>query len=123
LRPVGPSWIGRRWQPAEVDDDNCLWLGENLDGAENVSAYALTRIYSLERRSATILLGTDGPARLWLNGTQVHEHLRAGTGRPDQFRVPVVLERGWNTVLVKAVNNADYHVVYLRLAPPRPSQP
>jgi hypothetical protein len=115
---TGPWPKERQWEPAEVDVRNCLDLGEIFDGAEHISAYALMRVYCLEKQRAVIRVGSDDMVRVWLNGRQVHQHLRIREAAPDQDAVPVVLEAGWNTVLVKVVNVEGAHALFLRLTLP-----
>jgi hypothetical protein len=100
------------------DADGYLDLARVFDRAENISAYALTRVYCLEQRQATILLGSDDMLRLWVNGRLVHEYDQPRNAEPDQDSVTVTLEAGWNTVLAKVVNVEGDHGLYLRIAVP-----
>ena len=41
--------------------------------ANDISAYALTYVYSPDERTATLLIGGDDRVRVWLNGRPIHE--------------------------------------------------
>ena len=73
-------------------------------------AYAYTEIYSPKDRDAAIWVGSDHAVWLWVNGDQVVKHGGQGTHRggqrpsaPDQNQGNCHLKKGWNRVLVKAV--------------------
>ena len=84
--------------------------------AEHISAYALMRIYSPVSHPATLWLGSDDQARVWLNGKQIHESRGERAAIPDSDAVPVTLNAGWNTLLVRVTNQVREHALYARLA-------
>jgi hypothetical protein len=61
-----------------------------------------------------MMLGADAFVRVWVNGKLVHENAKAAPLKPDAARVTVPLNQGWNTVLVKVVNEKGGHGLYLR---------
>jgi hypothetical protein len=61
-----------------------------------------------------MLVGSDDGVRIWLDGKQVHEFTRDRKATPDQDRVRVELNKGWNKILVKVVNRQGDHGLYLR---------
>jgi hypothetical protein len=117
---AGPSAPGegtdRPWRATDADAQEFLDLGALFDHAEHISAYALMRVFSSEKRETTILLGSDDGVRLWLNGKLVHENPAQRAAGHDQDAVPVTLEAGWNTLLAKVVNVTGDHALYLRLS-------
>jgi tetratricopeptide (TPR) repeat protein len=54
--------------------------------------------------------------RLWLNGEPIHVYPFSRAPAPDQDRVLARLQRGWNSVLAKVVNDTGQHGLFLRLS-------
>jgi WD40 repeat protein/serine/threonine protein kinase len=104
------------WHVVPRDANGFVDFGVLFGGAEHISAYALTRVYSPERQQVAILLGSDDGVRLWLNGRLVHEHPDPRMAAPDQDAVAATLDAGWNTLLAKVVNETRQHALYLRLS-------
>jgi hypothetical protein len=73
-------------------------------------------VHSPMAQPAQMLLGASGAVRVWLNGEQVHEQATPRPAKPDEDRVPVRLQEGWNTVLVKVTSRDAGHALYLRFA-------
>ena len=63
-----------------------------------------------------MLLGASGTARVWLNGNLVHEVATPRPARPDNDRIKVRLEEGWNVILAKVAAGDKEHGLYLRFA-------
>src|SRR5205823_13306847 len=85
VRSITDAWpTERHWEPVHVNADGYLNLREPFDGARNISAYALMRVYCPEKRPATILLGSSGPLRLWVNGQLEYEYDKSRKARPDE---------------------------------------
>jgi serine/threonine protein kinase/Flp pilus assembly protein TadD len=82
----------------------------------NTSAYALAYAYSPDERTAQLLVAGGGKVRVWLNGRQVYDTTAAPTFAWGGDRVPVVLRKGRNTVLVRSAGPADGHALNVRLA-------
>jgi hypothetical protein len=90
--------------------------------AENAAGYAQTFVYSEADREVTLSLGADDFLRLWLNGRQVFEHPKFLN--PGEGRVDVKLQKGWNALLAKVVNDRIHHRLQLQiLDTPDPSAP
>ena len=82
-------------------------------------AYAYTEIYSPEERDAAIWVGSDHAIWVWVNGRVVLRHGGHGKPRggqrpsaPDQNRGNCYLQKGWNRVLVKAVQRGMARVFF-----------
>ena len=69
-------------------------------------SYLHQEIESPVDQEATILIGHDDGAKLWLNGVKVHEDRRHNSATPAANRVKVKLKKGTNPVLLK-INNGD----------------
>ncbi len=102
-----------KWQPRQVDPKGYLDL-RAVFGRDDISAYALTYVYSPREQKVRMLCGSDDMLRVWINGKLVHEYASSRRARPDEDSVEVSLRTGWNAVLARVVNvNAD-HGLYLR---------
>jgi len=95
---------------------SALDLGRLFDHAEHISAYALTRIYSMEPQEIGLLLGADDQVKVWSNGADVYTRAADSKGIRDDEAVGITLERGWNTLLVKVANNTGAHGLFARLS-------
>jgi len=64
-------------------------------------AYAYTQVYSDAQREVEIVAGSEDGLRVWVAGKQVMEQDGAPAAKGDRNQVKVMLEPGWNPVLVK----------------------
>jgi len=110
VRPMpGTEMDGRTWftyahrpgYPEPYTDLSHLDLGDTY----HKTLYAFTYVESPEVQQGRLKFGSDGPARVWINGELAYEALK-GTGRysiqPGNFE----LQKGMNAVLVKTVGTA-----------------
>jgi hypothetical protein len=107
------------WQPVETGDEYGI-VNVNLsypppappadaqpaegpkEGLKGVIAYAVTEFVSAEDRPAEIRLGSKNAWKIWLNGSPVFEREEYHRGMEiDQYRMPVTLRKGPNTILIK----------------------
>jgi len=116
--PPGASW--RVGHFGLSDPVGCIDLERFFNGPQNAAVYAVTWIDSPRehRRTATLRLGCDDYARVWINGNLVFTSSK-GTPRPaspDQYTVSdVSLNKGLNRVVVKCVNLTGHWAFFLRL--------
>ncbi len=83
--------------------------------AANSATYAYRTVESPEDQEATILLGTDDGAKLWVNGTEVFKHADTRAAAVGQDSVKVKLKKGTNTVLLKVANGDGSHGFFLTI--------
>ncbi|MCS7021350.1 MAG: HEAT repeat domain-containing protein [Gemmataceae bacterium] len=83
--------------------------------AARSASYLYWEIDSPREQSATILLGTDDGATLWLNGTQVFTSRVTRAAAPEQERLEVTLRKGKNALLLKVANGDGPHGAFLTL--------
>lgn len=84
-------------------------------------AYAYTRIFRPRAVNASLALGSDDGARVWVNGRLVFDQPVERPLRPDQDTLGVPLQAGMNEVLVKVEQIAGGWGFTLRVFdPPRP---
>ena len=103
-----------RWSGPVVDIRRALSVG---DEADYHVAYAYTEFHSPKPQSATLALGHDDGARVWLNGKEVYRHDRGTAAYLDQAAVQVDLRKGTNALLVKVTQRRESWVALARLRP------
>jgi len=96
------------WRPLPVVTRKGSPIIHNLRAQwnrEQCVAYVRTWIHSDKAQAAQLLLGTDDGNKVWLNGKRVHQ---INTGRacvPGQDKANVQLKQGWNTLMIKVIQN------------------
>jgi putative heme-binding domain-containing protein len=73
---------------------------------QQIVSYLHCNIDSPVEQAATILLGTDDGCKLFVNGKEVLSHRRHEAATPERDTVPVQLNKGSNSILLK-INNGD----------------
>ncbi|HEX7573346.1 MAG TPA: hypothetical protein VF514_09645, partial [Bacteroidota bacterium] len=89
-----------------------------LDPHDLVVAYAFTYVYSPERQTLPLLLGSDDGVKVFLNGDEVYRLLTIRGAEPDQDNVSLHLKKGWNRLLLKIENNFGGYNFYARIPDP-----
>ncbi len=77
--------------------------------ANNSVSFAYRAIESPEEVEATVLLGTDDGAILFVNGTKVLKDVNTRAASPGQNTVKLKLKKGTNTFLLKIANGNNPH--------------
>jgi hypothetical protein len=98
-----------RWTDALSSDDyGKVDLNPVLGETKEVTAYATTIYNSPADGPAELRLGCKNGWKIWFNGAFLFGRDEYHRGaRIDQYRLPVVLKKGPNTLLVKVCQNAD----------------
>ncbi|HVP09650.1 MAG TPA: TIM-barrel domain-containing protein [Phycisphaerae bacterium] len=95
-RPIGPD--------ANLADEFFVDLTGVFGGRKyNAVAYALAYLIAPEDTDATLALGSDDGVAVWLNGKEIHRVPGGRAYMSKQDRVPVHLEKGANTLLLKII--------------------
>jgi hypothetical protein len=89
-----------------------------LDPHDLVVAYAFTYVFSSEKQTLPLLLGSDDGVKVFLNGVEVYRLLTIRGAEPDQDNVPLHLKKGWNRLLLKIENNFGGYNFYARISAP-----
>jgi len=73
---------------------------------EQAIAYAVSFVYAPAQRNAFIALGSDDGVAAWVNGERIgaDNALRSANAFQDAF--PIILKKGWNTIMLKITQNA-----------------
>jgi putative membrane-bound dehydrogenase-like protein len=83
------------------------------DRSANIVSYLVSDIESPADQDATILLGSDDGAKLWVNDKLVHTARVTRAALPEQDTVKVKLKKGANRILLKINNGDGPHGFYL----------
>lgn len=124
----GETAGGLAWTMAEARDDGVFDLSQIVpDGAgENCAAYLGFWLFApsaVGEGSAanngsplSLRLGSDDGRRAWVNGTIVHEDRAIQALAPERLAaVPLVLDQGWNRILVKVAQGTGRWECMVRL--------
>ncbi|HZT83446.1 MAG TPA: PVC-type heme-binding CxxCH protein [Gemmataceae bacterium] len=96
-----------KWRVVRPDGQGYVDLRAFLGGdADNAVSYLYREVESPADQEATVLLGTDDGAKLWVNGSLVYTSRQHRAATPEQDRVKVKLKKGRNVLLLK-INNGD----------------
>ncbi|MEJ7592535.1 MAG: hypothetical protein WKF77_13365 [Planctomycetaceae bacterium] len=96
-----------RWQAiATTDDYGVVDIAKQIENYKGSLMYAATTWMSDKDQEAEIRLGTPNSWKLWVNGNLVFEREEYHrSSQLDQYRVPVTLKAGSNTLLFKICQN------------------
>ncbi len=95
------------WKPIDTDDDyGVIDIGKQIENYKGSVMYATTTYQSAKDQQVEFRLGTPNAWKLWVNGELVfqREEYHRGT-RMDQYKMPVTLQKGPNTILLKICQN------------------
>ncbi|MBI3409405.1 MAG: HEAT repeat domain-containing protein [Planctomycetes bacterium] len=103
--------IGVTWQPRQAEpNDGTVELAPLFSGPK-VSAYALAFVHSPKSQPAKLFVEGSAVARYWLNGKQLLDFAPCCGADP----IPVTLQEGWNTVLVRVFATKEEMAFALRV--------
>jgi hypothetical protein len=112
-------WASRvRWKRASASADGQVRLNPYFTPNEWVVAYAQAFLYSPVQQDATLLFGADDAHVLWVNGERVSERQGRHISRADELEVRVMLEAGWNRILLKVADLDGGWAFQMRVADP-----
>ena len=88
------------------EEDGMVDFNKPYGDVKEVTGYAQTQVVSATARPAEVRLGCKNAWKSWLNGELVlgRDEYHRGM-RIDQYKLPVQLRKGGNTILVKACQN------------------
>jgi len=103
--PELPNQPGVEWHPLNITNPDRPWVFDltKLDSGTDRCVYVRCAVRSESERAARLEVGSDDAVKVWLNGQVVHEFKGARGHETLQDKLPVVLQPGWNTLLLKVV--------------------
>ena len=87
-------------------------LGKGTDWSV---AYTFATVHSPEEREVEFRFDSDDQGKIWVNGIEVFTHTKTFTAEIDNFKFPVKLNAGLNSVLVKVCQETGGWGFYLRI--------
>lgn len=87
-------------------------LGKEVDWSV---AYTYATIHSPEEREVEFRFDSDDQGKIWVNGIEVFTHTKTFTAEIDNYKFPVKLNAGLNSVLVKVCEETGGWGFYLRI--------
>ena len=82
-------------------DEKQIDLDDVLTEEPSVAAYAFCEIESPRTQACVLALGTNDGVRVWLNGERIWDVTKGRPLQADTDLLPVVLQKGKNTLLLK----------------------
>ncbi len=81
-------------------------------------AYAHLYLYAAAPTPCSLAFGSDDGIALWLNGAPLFSQHTHRSAYPDQHKQPIILNQGWNRLLVKIDQLTGAWGFYMRLLTP-----
>jgi len=96
-----------KWQPIGTEDEfGKLDIAKQIQNYKGSLMYFTTAFVSPSDQSLELRLGTPNAWKLWVNGKLVFEREEYHrSSQMDQYRLPVTLKKGENTILLKVCQN------------------
>lgn len=96
-----------KWEPIVTEDDyGVVDIGKQIQNYKGSLMYVTTTYNSDGDQDVEFRLGTPNAWKLWVNGELVFEREEYHRStRMDQYRIPVSLKSGPNTVMLKICQN------------------
>ena len=84
-------------------------------GENRAVGYAFATVNSPDEREVEFRFDSDDQGKVWLNGIEVFTHTKTFTAEIDNFIIPVTLNAGKNSILVKVCEESGGWGFYLRI--------
>ena len=97
--------------------ENILNLDSAVSTREPVCAYAYTEVFATEPAFWKVSFGSNDGGSLWVNGLKVWDHAPNRGIYPDQDIIPLLLNKGKNTLLFKIEEKGGLWRLALRFVP------
>jgi len=107
VRPHGGlATAGKAWRHyhAKTNELNFLDAVLDLSPIERAVVYAHVYVHSERADTLQLLTGFDEQLAIWINGQLAQQRVERRNFRFDDDTTPVALQKGWNSVLFKIVN-------------------
>ncbi len=114
----GKNELALEWKKIKTAESGFVNLAGTLTPNEQAVAYGLAYVFSPVERRTHLLLGSDDGVRIWLNEELIHTNPAYRGAYPDQDKIPVILKKGWNKLLVKVLQGGGGWGYYVRFIDP-----
>ncbi len=112
---------GVEWRPIPVGTNPKMPFLAELDKVwkgDDRAGYLRTFIWSDKAQAVRLEMGSDDGVKAWLNGTVVHVKNSGRDCKPNEDKVDVTLNEGWNTLLLKISQGGGEWCACARLRTP-----
>lgn len=117
---INEEGVSRTWKviPVVIEDDSAFVnMGVLSELPVKVFSYASIYVYSPSARTAYVRFRVDDFGQMFVNGKPINDGQIFRTRRDPVF-VAVPLDKGWNNVCVKAINNGGGWTFHCLFADP-----
>jgi uncharacterized protein (DUF362 family) len=104
-------------QPVYFHDDR-IDLDKYYDDPFDCVVYAYAEFDAMQAQEAELWVGSDESMKVWINGEQVYEHEGRRRHRLPNDRLPIGIQEGRNTVLVRADQTRSRYDFSLNICEP-----
>lgn len=111
---VGDATAGKTWTDFTSPTDKIDLYSVVLPNTYS-TAYLNTYVYSPAQRNCQLRIGVDDAAKAFVNGAQVLDDPGYRSPNPDTNKADIVLNAGWNQLLIKAENFTVGWTLYARI--------
>jgi hypothetical protein len=111
----GSTARGKRWVE-HCARSNFVSMEEVFSERDHAVGYAFCRLRVRENGDGILWFGSADGARVWLDGSLVHDHHFRVTEGPDRHAIPVKLEKGTHRLLVKVADHVGKWGFFLRFS-------
>lgn len=102
LRPVDVENQAAHWSHHRTEHPRAhVDLASLVSPREHAVAYAYVEVFVSEPAAAVLSIGSDDGLVVWSDGVEVERSDAPRSFTPGSDRVPLLLKRGWNPILLK----------------------
>ncbi|MGD2294487.1 MAG: DUF2961 domain-containing protein [Candidatus Aminicenantes bacterium] len=106
------------WITLKSEKSGYMRLEDKIDPPERGIIYGLVYVHASEPLNTHLLVGSDDGVRIWLNDRLTHTNPAYRGCYPDQDKIPVQLQAGWNKLLIKVLQGGGGWGFYVRFVDP-----
>jgi hypothetical protein len=114
----GKGDVPLRWGKIQAEPSGFMRLENRITPSERGIVYGQVYVFSPDKRDVLLLVGSDDGVRIWLNEELIHTNPAYRGVYPDQDRIQVSLNEGWNTLLIKVLQGGGGWGFYVRFVDP-----
>jgi hypothetical protein len=103
------------WKVLKPDTEGFVSFDKTIKPEQSAIFYALTYIYSPQPRLASLFIGSDDAMKVYYNYSRVYSQRGGKLMEPDQGRIFIRVNKGWNRLLLKIENRSGRFGFYARI--------
>ncbi|MDO9465191.1 MAG: DUF3857 domain-containing protein [bacterium] len=108
-----------KWRHINIESPSgFVDLGAIFRPNKNTCSYLLTFVKSSKKREVAFRMGHDDAIKIWLNNSLVFSNNNYHAARFDQSHARVLLNKGWNKILIKLCQKQEKWGLLFRITSP-----